>query len=166
MPRRAYIRLATDLPDRKRDYPDGAFRAFVTILALADGQPLRGQFHNTGVLRAYLGRLARWVPYLESEGDLQVAPDGQVYVVGWAEWQEGDLTVAERMRRLRARRNGVTAPVTDPVTDPNVTSRIGRGIGISRGTADRNKGGVHNGQHGRACLVCAPLLAERDRAGS
>jgi len=133
---RAYIRLGTDLPDRKADYPDGAYRAYVDVLCYAAQQVPRGTFRNATVLRGYLGRRFRWVPFLIAHNDLELQVDGSLYVVGWHDWQEGDVTVAERMRRLRSRRSRVTEGVTAGVTESAVTDRIGNGTSSSNSRDD------------------------------
>jgi hypothetical protein len=122
---RAYLRLDPNLRKQKRDYPDGAFRAFVETLCAAETQPQRGRFESRAVLRALLGPRARWITYLWEHGDLAWEDDGVLVVTGWDDWQEGDVTVPERMARLRAKKAGKvtptdTVPVTAPVT-PYVT---------------------------------------------
>lgn len=115
MSARAYLRLS---PDTFRDkavadgYPAGAFAAFCAVLCLAEEQPERGRFRSERLLRLLLDeprdgvRLGwgRWVPFLIEHGDLVRQADGALYVVRWDEWQEGDVTVRERMARLRATR--------------------------------------------------------------
>lgn len=137
---RAYFRADPYIYDRKvlgvdengalidswEPYSLQLFATFVGCLALADHQPQRGYFRSEGILRELLrggvpagAAAARLVPELIRRGDLIVKPGGRIYVDGWEEWQEGDLTVAERMRRYRARRshrNGVTPEVTPAVT--------------------------------------------------
>jgi hypothetical protein len=98
---RAYLRLDPNLRRRKRDYPDGAFRAFVEALCAAEGQPRRGRFESRGLLRVLLERRGRWIPYLIEHGDLVENDDGELYVDGWDQWQEGDLKVSERMALVR-----------------------------------------------------------------
>lgn len=139
---RAYLRLDPHLPEHKAGYSDGAFRAFVEILCLGEQQPTRGAFKSERLLRVLLERRARWIRFLIAGGDLIVAADGQLYIDGWREWQEGDVTVPERMRRLRSRKNvtGVTpAPVTNgaPV---DVTLRLAEAVGGKQSgeRADRN----------------------------
>ncbi len=106
---RAYIRFEPAFAERKEDYPDGAFRALVECFCYAESQPRRGHFRNERILRAFLDKRARWVPFLIAHGDLATVSDGSLYVEGWEEWQEGDVTVADRMKRIRAKR-AVTAP--------------------------------------------------------
>lgn len=128
MATRAYLRLDPHLVDRKASYPDGALLAFVACLCHADQQPERGRFRNERLLKVLLERRARWIPYLLEHKDLVPLPDGRLYVDGWDEWQEGDVTVADRVARLRARRAAnatpdVTPDVTVPVTKPVTRSR-------------------------------------------
>jgi len=104
---RVYIRVSPTLvEDKEADgYPDGAITAYVKLLGKAAEQPSRGYFLNGTVLRGYMGRHARWVKFMVEHADLVPQPDGRLYVERWEEWQEGDLTVADRVRRIRARRN-------------------------------------------------------------
>lgn len=76
------------------------------------------------ILRAYLGRRARWIPFLLEKNDLVVVDDDELYVVGWDEWQEGDWKVQERVQRIRNRRRGkqLTAQVTPDVTVATVNT--------------------------------------------
>lgn len=104
---KAYLRISPLIDEHKAHYSDGEFRAFMHVLAAAGRQPTRGRFHSLAQLRALLGRHARYVPTLIAEGDIEPTDDGGVYVCGWDEWQEGDLTVGDRMKKLRdKRRNG------------------------------------------------------------
>jgi hypothetical protein len=122
---RAYLRLDPHMADKKADYPDGAHRAFTDMLCFAEQQPQRGRFRNRKLLAVLLERRAKWIPYLLEHGDLVETESGKLYVDGWDEWQEGDVTVSERMRRLRSRQRGVTPTdtptVTPPVTVPTVS---------------------------------------------
>jgi hypothetical protein len=155
--------------------------AFVACLCHADQQSERGRFRNERLLKVLLEKRARWVPFLIAHGDLVVLPDGRLYVDGWDEWQEGDLTVPERMVRLRARKNVtngvtpvVTADVTGGVTVPSSVSgsdvavnKSGGGApsrapsgGKAQPTTDESPTsglwggrGLHKGQH-IGCLVC------------
>lgn len=93
---KAYLRIDPNL-----DSTHPAPGDMVALLCAANRQPERGYFKSEGLAQRVLGRglyrrsLAR--------GDLK--PNGAgVMVDGWAEWQEGDLTVGERMRRLRGRK--------------------------------------------------------------
>lgn len=99
------MRLDPALYERKRvqqGYSAGEFAAYVGVLCLADAQPERGRFRDERVLRAMLGQDGRHVPALLSRGDLAELPDGRLYVAGWDQWQEGDMTVKDRMARMRA----------------------------------------------------------------
>lgn len=111
---RAYIRKDPQLFQRKvveQAYPAGAYAAFEAVLCLAEEQPERGRFRSERLLRLILDepkdglRLGwgKWVAYLIEHGDLVRLQDGSLYVDGWDDWQEGDVTVKERMERLRNR---------------------------------------------------------------
>jgi hypothetical protein len=122
---RAYLRVDPAMFERKviqQGYPPLAYAAYSAILCLADGQPVRGRFRDERVLRALLGPLARWLPFLIEHRDLVPAAKhrrcdncpsahgaaGQLYVDGWDEWQEGDWQVKERLARVRDKdRNGL-----------------------------------------------------------
>src|SRR3990167_7292009 len=79
--------------------------ALVGALCLAEQQIPRGRFRNVRVLKALLGDYGRHVKALVERGDVTVLPDGGLYVDGWDEWQEGDVTVKERMARIRRRKH-------------------------------------------------------------
>jgi hypothetical protein len=132
---RAYLRVAPQLYERKvieQEYPLPLFAAFVGMLCLAEHQPNRGRFRDVRVLRALLGPAGRWVPELVSRGDIVFGKDGTVYVDGWDEWQEGDVTVGERVKRIRTRRRATPATVT-PVTVPTVDTPLSGSGGVSGG---------------------------------
>lgn len=114
---RAYLRIDPALADNKdaKGYSDGAVAAFLATLCAGEQQPDRGRFKTIQILRAYLGRRARWIPFLYDKGDIVNLPDGRIYIDGWDEWQEGDWTVKERVARIRNRAK-VTAGVTVGVT--------------------------------------------------
>ena len=100
------------------------------LLKLMEGayqQPRRGRFKNIGVLRAAVGRgvANRGIARKDIVGhgaesdclDAEAKPRQlcsedlpHLYLNGWDEWQEGDFTVAERMRRLRARKKRKVTP--------------------------------------------------------
>lgn len=106
---RAYLRLDPGFFERKRiqqGYSAGQFSALTGALCQAETQPERGRFRDERVLRALLGADGREVPFLLSQGDLVRAPDGRIYIEGWDEWQEGDVTVRDRVRKIRTRRGG------------------------------------------------------------
>lgn len=104
---RAYVRLDPAFYEKKLEqgYPLAAIGAYAGVLCLAELQPERGRFRDAAVLRALLGPSgAKQVPYLLEHGDIVVQPNGRIYVDGWDEWQEGDVTVKERMQRIRNRK--------------------------------------------------------------
>lgn len=111
---KAYLRFDPLTDERKAGYTDAQFRAFFNLICAAGRQNPRGRFRNIAQVKGLLGRHARHVPFLVSEGDLVTLGDGTVYVDGWDHWQEGDLSVADRMAALRNRRRngGVTGHVT------------------------------------------------------
>ena len=185
---RSYLRLDPHFFERKalrQGYPPGAVAALVGCLCLAETQPERGRFRDRRLLGVMLGPCARWIPFLVEHGDL-VEQDAfpRLYIDGWDEWQEGDVTVRERMERMRNRPRGVTPPVTHGVTVP-VTARrqtetveaVAVGGDNSGDVAPYTNGATkpgyrrpperlpgeapvpsHHGQHAD-CLVCAPLRA-------
>jgi hypothetical protein len=143
---RAYIRVSPDFYERKvlaQKYPPGAALALIGCLCLAESQPTRGHFRDRKVLAVLLDSQAKWIPFLVDHGDL-IEQDAypRLYVDGWKEWQEGDVTVPERMARLRARKRGDTPEVTPPVTvedtEPVTTARIAEAVS---GALDNSGGG-------------------------
>lgn len=111
---RAYIRISPEFYERKvfeDGYPLPAVGAFMGCLCLGEMQPTRGRFRDLTVLRALLGPAAKWVKYLIDHEDLIVQPNGSIYIDGWDEWQEGDVTVKERMQRIRNRKANRNQPV-------------------------------------------------------
>lgn len=104
---KAYLRIDPLTDERKAGYTDAQFRAFFRTLCFAARQNPRGRFRGAAQLQGLLGRHARHLAFLVSEGDVVVQPDGSIYVDGWDQWQEGDMTVGARMAALRnRRRNG------------------------------------------------------------
>lgn len=108
---RAYLRMSPNL-DQHPD-PEG----MVLLLCAAHRQPQRGRFRDRSVMSRALGsaRLKRFL----ARGDVVAIGGGGWMVEGWDEWQEGDLTVGERQRRIRDRRRNeaVTGGVTEPLSD-------------------------------------------------
>ncbi len=128
---RAYLRIDPSLFERKvieQHYPLPLFAAFVGVLCLAENQPHRGRFRDVRVLRALLGPGGRMVADLIQRGDLIARADGTVYVDGWDEWQEGDVTVGERVKRIRSRPR-VTGHTVTGVTVPTVDRPLSGGGG-------------------------------------
>lgn len=136
---RAYHRVDPLMDERKSDYSPAQLGAFMKVQLVAGRQAQRGRFRSRKALEGALpAAYARHVAFLLAQGDVVIRPDGSVYVDGWDEWQEGDLNVGERMRRLRARqrdalgrndaRNGQRH---DGVTRPSpAATGIGIGIGV------------------------------------
>jgi hypothetical protein len=185
---RSYLRLDPHFYERKalrQGYPPGAVAALVGCLCLAETQPERGRFRDRRVLSVLLGPSARWIPFLVDHGDLiEQAAFPRLYVDGWDEWQEGDVTVRERMERMRNRPRGVTPAVTAPVTVGVTTHRqtdsvIAGAVSGDKGGDGRPYNGAakpgnarreperlpgeapnprHEGQH-PDCLVCEPIRA-------
>lgn len=191
---RAYIRTDPGLYERKAlgilpdgtrvaAYPAAAFVAFMGCLGLAEEQPQRGRFKSERILRELLigadgsGRpYARQLPYLFERGDLVRLADGRVYVDGWDHWQEGDVTVAERMRRLRHRKAGVTNGVTPhtvtgvtaaSVTVPSDGDR--HGSTTESGTDSRGGGrdrGISRGGGDAPSRASSRSMTDEERSGS
>jgi hypothetical protein len=135
---RAYLRMSPDLDQ----HPDPL--AMLRAMCAAARQPNRGRFREAVVLERIVGR--KQYRAMVERGDVVPANPGPgVYLDGWDEWQEGDHTVAERMRRMRDRRkrrgNGkVTPPPShdrnDVTTDAGTTTEevlhgVGDGVGDS-----------------------------------
>ena len=99
---KAYLRFDPNIDQTHPDHLDG----FIRLLCAANRQTHRGIFRSRAVLDGVLGRPT--VKRLIERGDILEEPDGTYSVPGWNEWQEGDWQVAERQRRIRTRRDGVT----------------------------------------------------------
>ena len=116
---RAYHRVDPLMDERKSHYTPAQFGAFLKVQLVAGRQKHRGHFRSVEALRmTQPAGYARHVAFLVAEGDIAVAGDGTAYLPGWDEWQEGDMTVRDRMAKLRNkhRNNGVTRTVTGGVT--------------------------------------------------
>jgi hypothetical protein len=122
---RAYLRLD---PNIDQTHPDLA--AFVRLMCAAARQPERGRFRNLSQLQALFGK--RKAHELVARDDVVQLADGRYYVEGWDEWQEGDHTVAERMRRMRERRKNKRKRVTPPASPDR------NGVTTDAGTTDSN----------------------------
>jgi hypothetical protein len=93
---KAYLRIDPNLDSTHPSPGD-----MVTLLCVANRQPRRGYFKSPELAQRVLG--AGLYRRLMARGDLAMNGSG-VFVPGWDEWQEGDFTVGERMRRLRGRK--------------------------------------------------------------
>lgn len=167
---RAYLRID---PNIDQVYPE-LRKTFVGLLCAAHRQPERGRFRDRALVEALCGKA--FVKQAYTRGDLTDLEDGRPYVTGWDEWQEGDLTVAERMRRVRDRRekkrdrvtktashasNDVT---TDAVPKDSVGSSAGVGVGDSPPTPAAKRQGLRGSGTSPRELAKAEIEAERERA--
>lgn len=92
----------------------------VLMMCAANRQRHRGRFTREEAIRILgANRFKAWTTLRpgKERPDLVKLPSGLYYLDGWDEWQEGDLTVRDRVARLRARRR-VTGTVTGTVTPP------------------------------------------------
>ncbi len=139
---RAYHRVDPLMDERKSHYTPAQFGAFLKVQLVAGRQSAPGYFRSVEALRRALpGEYVRHVPFLIEQGDIVTIADGRAYIDGWEEWQEGDLTVGERMARLRNRKRNaaVTPPVTPTVTQPSPPA-IGIGVSSSVGVSKESLG--------------------------
>lgn len=92
----AYVKVPTDIVMTHAD--PGEWAELQCYGAL---QPERGYFANRKVMDNVLGkaRARRCV----DRGDIELQADGRWYIADW-DFQEGDRTVAERMKRWRTKR--------------------------------------------------------------
>ena len=133
---RAYLRID---PNVDQVYPE-IRNTFVGLLCSGHRQPERGRYRDRRLVEALHSK--SFVQRSYARGDLVDLPDGRVYIDGWDHWQEGDLTVAERMRRLRERRRtrrdgGVTETASPDRSDVTTdASSIGRGTSSGVGVGD------------------------------
>ncbi len=101
---RAYLRVDPNIDQ----HPDPL--GMVLLLCAGARQPERGRFKDRAVIVRAIGP-ARTKAMIGRQDVVQLT-DTRWYLVGWDEWQEGDYTVGERMRRMRARRSKGVSPVT------------------------------------------------------
>jgi hypothetical protein len=93
---KAYLRIDPNL-----DSTHPAPADMVALMCAANRQPKRGRFKTSELAQRVLGRSL----YRRSVERGDLIPNGTgIYVDGWDEWQEGDLTVGDRMSRLRDKR--------------------------------------------------------------
>lgn len=113
---KAYLRIDPHLASTHENAGE-----FVRLLEAAYEQPRRGRFKNLAVLRAAAGRgiadraVGRrdvvthgvLADCLDDKGSPREFCSGDLphlYLNAWDEWQEGDVTVGERVARIRARK--------------------------------------------------------------
>lgn len=114
---RAYLRMSPNLDQHPNPL------AMVQAMCAASRQPERGRFREAVVLERTVGRKAYRL--MVERGDVVPADPGPgVYLDGWDEWQEGDLTVGERMRRHRAKKADKKQQRNAKVTPPASPRRI------------------------------------------
>lgn len=123
---KAYLRIDPNLDQ----HPEAEGMLF--LICAAARQARRGYF-TRAVVDRILGR-KRADRFVAPRGqgktpDLIEVEDGSLYLAGWDEWNEGDLTVGERMKRVRDRRAGysrnedVTQPFPGRDSDVSVTQK-------------------------------------------
>lgn len=156
---RAYLRLDPNIDQ----HPDPL--GMVLLLCAAARQPDRGRFRDVATLQRAVGRTR--VRAMIARHDIEELSGGGWYVVGWDEWQEGDFTVAERMRRMRTRRRGGRIATVTPVTvdasparnvvttvasstDSSVSIPNGVGVGVEIPLPPAKLGKRQNGSNPRA----------------
>jgi hypothetical protein len=111
---KAYLRLDPNIDQTHTD-PG----AMVRLLCAANRQPHRGRFKSRDLMEAILGKAI--VRDAITRRDVVEQPDGRYYVPGWDEWQEGDWTVGERQKRIRARRNAGNVTESHPERDTDTS---------------------------------------------
>ncbi len=97
---KAYLRIDPNIDQ----HPDAGL--LLRLLCAANRQVPRGRFKTWAHVEAALGK-----PTARKARDAHHIVDGEDggwLVDGWDEWQEGDVSVGDRMRRLRARGGGST----------------------------------------------------------
>lgn len=136
---RAYLRVDPNIDQ----HPDPL--GMLLLLCAGARQADRGRFKDLGTVQRALGRSR--AKALEARGDVEQLADGRWYIAGWDEWQEGDYTVAERMRRMRARRrkqrnagvSGDTAPPSPRSIDVTTDAVERRNSSGSTSHGDRDE---------------------------
>lgn len=162
---RAYLRID---PNIDQVYPE-LRSTFVGLMCAAHRQPERGRFRDRRLVESLCGRA--FVRRAFERADIVALPDGRVYVDGWDEWQEGDLTVSDRMRRMRQRRREKRNFVTDEAspdgngvtTDAYVVVNVGLdGVGVSDSPQPPTDGGRRaEGTNPRAVAAELTRIAEQ-----
>lgn len=113
---KAYLRIDPHLASTHENAGE-----YLRLMEAAYQQPRRGRFKNVAVLRAAVGRgvadraISRrdvvghgaLPDCLDDRGKAREFCSGDLphlYLNHWDEWQEGDVTVGERVARIRARK--------------------------------------------------------------
>lgn len=123
---KAYLRIDPNLDQTHAD-PG----AFVRLLCVAARQPKRGRFKDRRVAEQALGR--RLVAAFLAHRDL-IEKGGALEVDGWDIWQEGDMTVGERMRRYRNKHVTPAFPVTPDLPSPPSEALGSKASGVEERT--------------------------------
>jgi hypothetical protein len=122
---KAYLRLD---PNVDQTHPD--LEGLIRLMCAANRQPQRGRFKSRAIVEIIVGR-SRAKAFIE-RGDLIPQDGGRFYLDSWDEWQEGDMTVGERQKRIRQKRAGAVTPplpdrdttVTEPVVERDPPSLV------------------------------------------
>jgi hypothetical protein len=109
---KAYLRLDVNVDQQ---HPDN-LAAFIRLLCAGARQSQRGRFGGRGILETLFGKAA--VRRMYERGDVADQADGRVEIIGWDLWQEGDVTVGERMQRLRSKPSATHQDPHKTVTAP------------------------------------------------
>ena len=146
---RLYHEVITD--PRFTAMPDATLGRYARMLLLADLMwPVPPELTRSNPSTRYLIGAGLVVPV---EG-------GRRYTIrGLDAMRERRAEAARRANRVRwglqaeSEPDSIRTPTQHNTTQPNGT-----------GVRNASRGGVHDGRHGRSCLVCAALLEEVDRA--
>lgn len=115
---KAFLRVDPDIDQKHPDNLDG----FIRLLCAANRQVPRGRFSSRAVMDRLFGKAA--VDKFAKRKDIRTEPDGSITVPGWHVWQEGDWTVAERMRRYRDSKGGISGEEASLGPSPTVTTGV------------------------------------------
>lgn len=123
----AYVKVPSDIVLTHADPGEWAI-----LQCFGAMQPELGHFANRAVMDTVLGR-ARARRCVD-RGDVNALPDGRWAITDW-DFQEGDRTVADRMKRWRQKRRERQVATLFPVAE-SLPEKPGRRI--ARYGADRN----------------------------
>lgn len=92
------------------------------LILQGNRQSDRGRFRTLTLLEKILGK--KRLKACIDRRDLVRLDDGRHYISKWDEWQEGDLTVGERMNRVRKRRSIETKDLDERERNNAVTDTV------------------------------------------